>query len=68
MASKKRCQGRRRQWRRGILGNYACGRVATYVFETRVGLSRTHYTCGDRECMDGITSGYPAYNVRAVAA
>lgn len=56
----RRCQGKRRTWRRGVLGLHACGRKATAVMETRVGLSRTHYVCDDAECFDSIRGGYPA--------
>jgi hypothetical protein len=58
--SSKRCQGRRRKWRGHVLGMFACGRKATHVMETRVGLSRTHYVCDDPECFDYIRAGYPA--------
>jgi hypothetical protein len=59
-----RCEGKRRQWRRGTLGTFKCGRVARYAFETRVGLTRRHRTCGDAECVRSITNGYPAYAMR----
>lgn len=53
-------------WRGRTLGTYKCGRVARFVFETRVGLSRTHYVCADTECFHSIAGGYPAANVRAL--
>lgn len=56
----RRCQGKRRMWRGHTLGVFACGRKATAVMETRVGLSRTHYVCDDAECFDFIRGGYPA--------
>jgi hypothetical protein len=62
----KRCQGKRRKWRGATLGTFACGRNATHVFETRVGVTRTHYACDDAECVASITHGYGAYNVRAL--
>lgn len=48
-------------WRGARLGDYACGRVARYVFETRVGLTRTHRTCGDDDCVRSLTQGYPVF-------
>ena len=59
-----RCEGKRRMWRGRTLGTFKCGRKAKYVFETRVGLTRNHYTCGDDECVRSITAGYPAANWR----
>ena len=56
----KRCQGRRRKWRGHVLGTFACGRKATHVVETRVGLSRTHYVCSDAACFNYVAGGYPA--------
>lgn len=56
----RRCQGRRRMWRGHTLGVYACGRKATTVVETRVGLSRTHYVCDDPDCFAHVAGGYPA--------
>jgi hypothetical protein len=55
-----RCQGKRRMWRGPRLGTYACGRRATAVVTTRVGLSRTHYVCDDPECFAHTAGGYPA--------
>jgi len=55
-----RCQGKRRKWRGHVLGTFACGRKATHVMETRVGVTRTHYVCSDAECFDSIREGYPA--------
>lgn len=68
MASKQRCQGKRRMQRGRTFGTYKCGRVARYVFQTYVGLSRSHYTCGDDECTASLTHGYGANNYRAVAS
>lgn len=56
----KRCEGKRRKWRGHVLGTFACGRKATAIVETRVGLTRTHYVCDDAECFAHITGGYPA--------
>lgn len=64
---KKRCQGKRRKQRGHVFGTFACGRNATAVFETRVGLTRTHYVCDDAECMASLTHGYGAYNIREIA-
>lgn len=66
MASKKRCEGKRRKWRGRTLGTFACGRNATYTFQSYVGLCTTHYVCDDAECLRHITSGYPANNMRAL--
>ena len=60
MSTPQRCQGKRRMWRKHTLGVFKCGRKATTVMETRVGLSRTHYVCDDAECFDSIAGGYPA--------
>ena len=62
----RRCEGKRRMWRGNRLGNYKCGRKAKFVFETYVGLSRSHYVCGDEECVRSITDGYGANNFRAL--
>jgi hypothetical protein len=60
-----RCEGRRRKQRGHVFGTFACGRKARFVFQTYVGLSRTHYVCGgDDGCVGSITSGYPANNMR----
>lgn len=56
----RRCQGRRRKWRGATLGVFACGRKATRVLETHVGLTRHHYVCDDDECRRFVTNGYPA--------
>lgn len=64
MASKKRCEGKRRMWRGRTLGTFKCGRSAKIVFQTYTGLTVTHYSCGEDECMRHITSGYPFHNVR----
>ena len=63
---KKKCQGKRRKCRGHTFGTFACGRNATHVFQTYVGLSRTHYVCDDAECMQHITQGYGANNLRAI--
>lgn len=63
-ASKQRCQGKRRKQRGPVFGTFACGRNAKWVFQTYVGLTRTHYVCDDSDCMRSITSGYRAENVR----
>jgi hypothetical protein len=47
-------------WRGHTFGTFKCGRKATHVMETRVGLSRTHYVCESGECFDSIREGYPA--------
>jgi len=56
----RRCEGRRRKWRGRVFGTFACGRKATHLVETRVGYSETHYVCGDGQCYDSVTHGYPA--------
>lgn len=61
------CQGKRRMMRGHVWGLFPCRRKARYVFETYVGLSRSHYTCGEDECVRSITSGYPANNFRELA-
>lgn len=63
-APARRCEGKRRMWRGHRLGNFKCGRKARFVFQSYVGTSTTHYTCGDNECVGSITSGYPANNWR----
>jgi hypothetical protein len=64
---KQHCSGKRRMWRGHTLGNYKCGRVATHTFETRVGMTRKHATCGADECVRSVTQGYPAFNFREVS-
>lgn len=59
-----RCEGKRRMWRGRTLGTFKCGRKATYVFQTYVGTSNTHYVCNEDECLRHITGGYPANNMR----
>jgi hypothetical protein len=66
MAAKRRCEAKRRMWRGSHLGDFKCGRVARYTFQTYVGLCRTHYVCGEDACMRALTGGYPANNVRAI--
>ena len=61
-----RCEGKRRMWRGNRLGDYKCGRKAKFVFQTYVGLSRSHYVCGDRDCVASITNGYSPNNWRAL--
>lgn len=56
----KRCEGKRHMWRGNKLGTFKCGRKARWVLTTSVGLSRTHYSCGDAECDLSVTQGYPA--------
>ena len=63
-----RCEGRRRMWRGHTLGTFKCGRKAKYVFETYVGLTRSHVVCGDDECVRSITHGYGANNWRELVA
>ena len=60
MAATRRCEGKRRMWRGHVLGTYKCGRKATHVTTTKVGYSKTHYVCDDRECFNHIREGYPA--------
>lgn len=67
MASKRRCEGKRRMWRGRRLGTYKCGRVARYTFQTYVGLTRSHYACDGDECWDSLTNGYAAHNVRELS-
>lgn len=67
MAKTQTCQGKRRMWRGNRLGTYKCGRKATHIVETRVGLSQTHFVCEDDDCFRSITSGYPA-NSRRIGA
>jgi hypothetical protein len=57
---RKTCEGKRRMWRGHKLGTFKCGRKATAIITTNVGLSRTHYVCDDSECWAHITAGYPA--------
>lgn len=64
MTTKKKCQGKRHKQRGHVFGTFACGRTAKWVFQTYVGLSRSHYVCDDPECMGSITHGYGANNLR----
>lgn len=64
MTSKQRCQGKRRKQRGPTFGTFACGRVATYVFQKYVGTTTTHYVCDDNECYSHITGGYRGMNLR----
>lgn len=64
-----RCEGKRRMWRGHTLGTFKCGRKATHVFQTYVGLSTTHYVCGGEDgCVQSITGGYRAMNFRELKA
>lgn len=58
--TRPRCQGRRRKQRGATFGLFACGRKATTLVTTAVGLSRTHFVCDDDECFRHIAGGYPA--------
>jgi hypothetical protein len=53
--------------RRGVLATRSCGRKARFTFQTYVGLTRSHYVCGDDECTASITQGYGANNWRELA-
>lgn len=64
MTSKKRCEGKRRKQRGPTFGTFACGRNATWVFQSYVGTCTTHYVCDDHDCMRHITSGYRPMNLR----
>jgi len=55
-----RCQGKRRQFRRGTFGVFKCGRKATGTVETQVGFTKHHHVCDDAECFASIAGGYPA--------
>lgn len=59
-ARTQRCQGKRRMWRGHVLGTFKCGRKATTLVTTNVGLSRSHYVCDSDECFAHIAGGYPA--------
>lgn len=61
-----RCEGQRRMQRGHTFGKFKCTRKAKYVFQTYVGTSNTHYTCGDSECTSSITEGYGVNNYRAI--
>lgn len=56
----QRCEGKRRQFRRGSYGVFKCMRKATGTVTTNVGFSKTHPCCGDDQCYSSIAGGYPA--------
>lgn len=58
------CQGKRRMQRGRTFGTFKCGRKARFTFQTYVGLSRSHFVCGEQECTSSITQGYGANNWR----
>lgn len=60
MASKQRCEGKRRQVRGATFGVFKCGRKAKGVVVTKMGFSESHPCCGDDECFRSIAQGYPA--------
>lgn len=64
MATTKRCEGKRRKQRGHVLGTFACGRKATYTFQSYVGTCTTHYVCDDDACYAHITQGYRGMNMR----
>lgn len=64
MTAVRRCEGRRRMWRRGRLDTFKCGAKATWLVTTQVGLSRTHYCCDEPDCFGSIAQGYPASSTR----
>lgn len=56
----QRCEGKRRQFRKGAYGVFKCMRKATGTVTTSVGFSRTHHVCDDEECFSSVAGGYPA--------
>jgi len=60
MVDNQRCEGKRRQFRKGTYGVFKCNRKATGTIETQVGFTEHHHACGDDECHRSITAGYPA--------
>jgi len=58
--TRRRCEGKRRMWRRNRLGTFKCGSPATWLVTTQVGTSQTHYCCDEEECFRSIAQGYPA--------
>lgn len=56
----ERCEGTRRQFRRGAYGTFKCRRKATVVVETHVGFTERKRCCDDAECFSSIACGYPA--------
>lgn len=57
---KQRCQGKRRQSRRGVWGTFPCGRRAKGSVETQVGFTEHRACCGGDDCIGSIAGGYPA--------
>jgi hypothetical protein len=60
METKHRCEGKRRQFRRGTYGVFKCMRKAMGTVETQVGMTEHHYVCDDEACFASIVCGYPA--------
>ena len=60
MATNQRCEGKRRQFRRGSFGVFKCMRKATARVETQVGFTEQHFCCDSWDCYRAITGGYPA--------
>ena len=54
-----KCEGWRLELRR-TYDRVKCRRKATYVVNTTVGFSETHYVCDDPQCLMYITGPYPA--------
>ena len=53
MATKQKCEGKRRGYHRGSFGEFKCQRQAKGTVETQVGVTRHHGCCGDDQCGDG---------------
>jgi hypothetical protein len=62
-----KCKGKRVKTSGKRWGLQPCGRKATLIMETRVGLSRTYQVCDDAECWDYIRAGYPAVMLRRLS-
>ena len=60
MATKQKCEGKRRGYHRGSFGEFKCQRQAKGTVETRVGFTKHHGCCGDDQCYGSIAAGYPA--------
>lgn len=60
MSKATKCEGKRRQFRRGTYGIFRCMRNATGTVETHVGVTEHHYVCDDAQCFSSIAGGYPA--------
>lgn len=60
MATKQKCEGKRRGYQRGSFGEFKCQRDAKGTVETNVGFSKRHGCCGDDQCYGSIAAGYPA--------